>query len=131
MFMLNNAHVLCGTRDIRGLVHDVFRHDFRHGPSQTLATRGALSAGIGSGAPLARIVAECAVCGHGSNHVTALAYSVNRDNTGDWRCGDFGDRRGVMAGAERAATKSRRGMAATGHTGFLKTKKSARSSQKQ
>jgi hypothetical protein len=74
-----------------------------------------------------RIVAECAVCGHGSNHVTALAYSVNRGNTGDWRWGrreaetvlaskdDFGDRRGVMAGAERAATKSwRGGIAATG-----------------
>jgi hypothetical protein len=94
-------------------------------------TRGALSTGIGSGAPLARIVAECAVCGHGSNHVTALAYSVNRDNTGDWRCGDLGDRSGVMAGAEHAATKSPRGIAATGHTGFPKTKKSARSSQKQ
>jgi hypothetical protein len=93
--------------------------------------QGALSAGISSGAPLARIVAECAVCGHGSNHVTDLAYSVNRGNTGDWRCGDLGGRRGVMAGDEHAATKSRRGIAATGHTGFRKTKKSARNSQKQ
>jgi hypothetical protein len=105
MFMLNNAHVLCGTRDVRGLVHDVFRHDLRHGPSQTLATRGALSAGISSGAPLAGIVAECAVCGHGSNHVTALAYSVNHGNTGDWRCGDRPPQ-GVMAGPSAQPQKA-------------------------
>jgi len=75
-----------GPTDIRVLVHDVFRHGLRgggDGPSRTLERRGALSTGISSEAPLARIVAECAVCGHGSNHLTALAYNVNHVNTGD------------------------------------------------
>jgi hypothetical protein len=83
--MLNNAHVLCGTRDIRGLVHDVFVTTFATVRAR-LWQQGAHSAPALAPGPLARIVAECAVCGHGSNHVTDLAYSVNRGNTGDlWR----------------------------------------------
>jgi hypothetical protein len=72
--------------DIGVLVHDVFRHDLRHGPSRTLERRGRTQHGMAPRPPL-RGSWPSAPCGHGSNHVTALAYSVNHANTGDWRCG--------------------------------------------